>query len=319
MSTLYVFDAASRLDQPVPLDAFPSLQRQLGLQLPDRLNPRTRELGAGWRSELGDNPTALANRALAHIRSEGFAYTLSPPPLVGAHRMDEFLFETREGFCEHYAAAFVVLMRSAGVPARVVTGYLAGPYNLIGNYWVVRNSDAHAWAEILIGGNAWVRIDPTSAIAPDRVNRSGTASMVDTFGDLRVAARAARPGGCRTGLVEPQHGAFRQPAPAEPVRRTGLRSFRLAPHGRLDRRRPGSVRCTDRRHFLAAASAPARRSGAGPLPPLRSRVEPSRHQRGACRRRGRPGAARVTGAAGSGESDRPSGRRLRSLALWRRR
>lgn len=185
VASLYVFDAASRLDQPVPLSAFPSLQRRFGLQLPTHLNPRTRELAQEWRRAVGNDPLALAERAMRHIRNERFSYSLTPPPLVGAHRMDEFLFETREGYCEHYASAFVVLMRSAGVPARVVTGYMGGDYNGIGNYWVVRNSDAHAWAEILIGGNAWVRIDPTSAIAPDRVNRSGSASMVDTFGDLQ--------------------------------------------------------------------------------------------------------------------------------------
>lgn len=183
VTTLYAFSAASRLDQPVPVDAYPALQHQHGLQLPEGLNPRMRALAAQWRSELGDDPMALAQRALAHIRSEGFAYSLSPPPLVGAHRMDEFLFETREGFCEHYAAAFVVLMRSAGVPARVVTGYLGGAYNLIGEYWVVRNSDAHAWAEILVESTGWVRIDPTSAITPERIDQSGTALSAGAFGD----------------------------------------------------------------------------------------------------------------------------------------
>jgi hypothetical protein len=130
-------------------------------------------LALGWREQIGDDRLALAQRALQHIQSENFAYTLTPRPLVGANRMDEFLFETREGFCEHYAAAFVVLMRSAGVPARVVTGYLGGAYNDIGDYWLIRNSDAHAWAEILIEDRGWVRVDPTAAIAPERVDQSG--------------------------------------------------------------------------------------------------------------------------------------------------
>lgn len=182
VSSLYAFSAASRLDQPVPVSAYPLLQRNYGLQVPDRLNPRTRALAEQWRAEVGDDPMALSNRALTHIRSEGFAYSLSPPPLVGAHRMDEFLFETREGFCEHYAAAFVLLMRNAGVPARVVTGYLGGAYNQIGDYWVVRNSDAHAWAEILVEGSGWVRVDPTGAIAPERVDQSG-AFAGNTGGD----------------------------------------------------------------------------------------------------------------------------------------
>ncbi len=185
VASLYVFNASSRLDQPVTISALPSLQHNYGLQLPANLNPRTRELAQQWRRAVGNDPLALAERAMRHIRNERFSYTLTPPPLVGAHRMDEFLFETREGYCEHYASAFVVLMRSAGVPARVVTGYMGGDYNRIGDYWVVRNSDAHAWAEILVNGNAWVRLDPTSAIAPDRVNRSGSDSIVETLGNFQ--------------------------------------------------------------------------------------------------------------------------------------
>lgn len=167
---IIAFEAASALDQPVPVNAAPHSQRKQGLRLPDGLNPKTAALAQSWRDELGDDPLALSARALQYIRTENFGYTLTPPPLVGAHRMDEFLFETRLGFCEHYAAAFVVLMRNAKVPARLVTGYLAGTYNSIGDYWLIRNSDAHAWAEILIDGTGWVRVDPTTAIAPERID-----------------------------------------------------------------------------------------------------------------------------------------------------
>jgi protein-glutamine gamma-glutamyltransferase len=170
---LYAYDGASAIDQPVPLNAVPQTQRRQGLQLPIGSNPRAAALAQSWREQVGDDRLALAQRALQHIQTENFAYTLTPLPLVGANRMDEFLFETREGFCEHYSAAFVVLMRSAGVPARVVTGYLGGAYNDIGDYWLIRNSDAHAWAEILIEDRGWVRVDPTAAIAPERVDQSG--------------------------------------------------------------------------------------------------------------------------------------------------
>ncbi|MCB1598442.1 MAG: DUF3488 domain-containing transglutaminase family protein [Rhodanobacteraceae bacterium] len=172
---IYAYEAASALEQPVPVSTAPATQITDGLRLPENSNPRTAALAQSWREELGDDRLALAQRALQYIQSENFGYSLTPPPLVGAHRMDEFLFETREGFCEHYAAAFVVLMRSAGVPARVVTGYLGGSYNDIGDYWLIRNSDAHAWAEILIEGRGWVRVDPTAAIAPERVDQSGAA------------------------------------------------------------------------------------------------------------------------------------------------
>jgi len=199
VTSLYAFEAWAALDQPVPLWAAPSVQRENGLQLPPDLNPRTAALARSWRAAIGDDPIALAERAMTYIRSENFGYSLSPPPLVGAHRMDEFLFETRQGFCEHYAAAFVVLMRGAGVPARVVTGYLGGDYNRVGGYWIVRNSDAHAWVEILVDGRGWIRADPTAAIAPERVEQSGSSFAGQAIGDdiewlrsLRERADAAR-------------------------------------------------------------------------------------------------------------------------------
>jgi len=98
---------------------------------------------------------------------EAFFYTLMPP-LLGANPVDEFLFATRRGFCEHYASAFVVILRAAGIPARVVTGYQGGSINPNGNYMIVRQSDAHAWAEAIIGGQ-WRRFDPTAAVAPSRI------------------------------------------------------------------------------------------------------------------------------------------------------
>jgi transglutaminase-like putative cysteine protease len=144
-----------------------AFDRAVTLRLPNNFNPRTLELGAHWRAE-GLPATALAQRALGMFRHDGFSYTLKPPTL-GRDSVDEFLFETRRGFCEHYASSFTILMRAAGVPARVVTGYLGGERNAVGDYYVVNQSDAHAWSEIWIEGSGWTRVDPTAAVAPDRV------------------------------------------------------------------------------------------------------------------------------------------------------
>ncbi|WP_425401150.1 transglutaminaseTgpA domain-containing protein [Algiphilus sp.] len=141
--------------------------RERALQLPADVNPRTRALAADWRRQT-PQAVALAQRALAFYRNEGFAYTLSPP-LLGADSVDAFLFDARRGFCEHFAGSFVTLMRAAGVPARVVLGYQGAERSQVGDYYIVRQSDAHAWAEIWVDGAGWLRIDPTAAVAPDRI------------------------------------------------------------------------------------------------------------------------------------------------------
>ena len=149
------------------------------LALPDGLHPRTR----AWAAELGRQnaiaqaPDAarradvLAVALIAHIRQAGYAYTLSPGEL-GPQPLDRFWLDTRSGFCEHYATAFVVVMRSLGVPARIVTGYQGGVINPIDGVLEVRQSDAHAWSEYWRPGDGWVRVDPTAAIAPERINGS---------------------------------------------------------------------------------------------------------------------------------------------------
>ena len=145
--------------------------RQYALALPEGYNPRTVALAQQWRREAGPgnaaNDAAIVQRAMRMIRSE-FAYTLATP-LLGRNSVDEFLFDYKAGFCEHFSSAFVVLMRAAGIPARVVTGYAGGYRNPIGGYWLVRNSDAHAWAEVWLEGRGWVRVDPTAAVAPERI------------------------------------------------------------------------------------------------------------------------------------------------------
>lgn len=139
---------------------------QRSLALPDGRNAQTRQLAAAWRASK-QSPEAIIQKALALFANE-FFYTLQPP-LLGENSIDEFLFQTKRGFCEHYAAAFVVLMRNAGIPARVVGGYQGGERNPVDGYLVVRQSDAHAWAEVWLEGRGWVRIDPTAAVSPARI------------------------------------------------------------------------------------------------------------------------------------------------------
>jgi protein-glutamine gamma-glutamyltransferase len=140
---------------------------QTARELPPEANPRSVALGRNWRRQAG-SPERVVALALSHFRKEPYVYTLEPP-LLGVNPVDDFLFRTRAGFCEHYASAFVTLMRAAGIPARVVTGYQGGEFNRFGGYLVVRQSDAHAWAEVWLDKRGWVRIDPTAAVSPLRV------------------------------------------------------------------------------------------------------------------------------------------------------
>jgi transglutaminase-like putative cysteine protease len=139
------------------------------LELPRGFHPRAIELASQWRGK-SQSAAEVVRRALEYFRTEPFYYSLAPPELPG-DSVDEFLFDTRRGFCEHYTAAFTVLMRAAGIPARVVTGYQGGEYNAIGGYLVVRQRDAHAWSEVWLGDRGWVRVDPTAAVAPNRIDR----------------------------------------------------------------------------------------------------------------------------------------------------
>ena len=164
-------------------------ERIRGLQLPLRGNPRARELAADWRKR-DPRPEALVNAALTLFREQPFYYTLTPP-LLGGEIVDDFLFRTRQGFCEHYANAFVFLMRAAGVPARVVTGYQGGEMNALGGYMIVRQSDAHAWAEVWLAGRGWARVDPTGAVAPNRV-QEGIYTALPDAGVLPFLARRGR-------------------------------------------------------------------------------------------------------------------------------
>ncbi|MGO9931499.1 MAG: DUF3488 and DUF4129 domain-containing transglutaminase family protein [Steroidobacteraceae bacterium] len=147
-------------------------------------NPRTLQLAQELRSAHPDDMD-FVRAVLAIFTQQEFYYTLSPPKL-GGNPVDEFLFDTKRGFCEHYASAFAALARAAGIPARVVTGYQGGTLNPFGDYWILRQSDAHAWDEVWIGGRGWVRVDPTSAIAPQRVE-GGLTDAADA--DEALASR----------------------------------------------------------------------------------------------------------------------------------
>ena len=137
-------------------------------QLPPGFNPRTLELAQRLRAENpGADGAALVEAALRLLRTGGYTYTLAPG-VYGAHTADEFWFDRKEGFCEHIASAFVVLARGMNIPARVVTGYQGGAPNPVDGYWIVRQSDAHAWTEVWLEGRGWVRVDPTSVVAPGR-------------------------------------------------------------------------------------------------------------------------------------------------------
>lgn len=145
------------------------------LRMPAKASPRARALAESWKQQSAD-PREIIRQALTMFREQPFIYTLAPPQL-GDDPVDEFLFTTRSGFCEHYASSFTFMMRAAGIPARVVTGYLGGEINPVDGYLVVRQSEAHAWTEVWLTGEGWVRVDPTAAVSPLRVE-SGLAAAV---------------------------------------------------------------------------------------------------------------------------------------------
>jgi transglutaminase-like putative cysteine protease len=158
-----------------------SLTRRIDLALPPDRNARSLALGRSLREHASDD-AAFVTATIDYFRNGDFEYTLTPPRL-SLNSVDDFLFGTRQGFCGHFASSFVTLMRAGGVPARVVTGYLGGEWNPVGGYLTVRQSHAHAWAEVWLEGRGWIRVDPTAAVAPERLTRD----IFDFIGD---AARA---------------------------------------------------------------------------------------------------------------------------------
>lgn len=148
--------------------------------LPDGRNPQTLELAAVMREAAGSDERYIA-AVLQKFHNEEFFYTLRPPPL-GRDPVDRFLFDTRRGFCEHYASAFATMMRAAGIPSRIVLGYQGGELNPLGNYMLVRQSDAHAWTEVWLPERGWHRVDPTAAVAPERIQSGMSGARFDEIG-----------------------------------------------------------------------------------------------------------------------------------------
>ncbi len=156
--------------------------RQRNLALPDAYNPRSRALAEQWRAQSVSD-AAIMETALRYYREQGFVYTLSPPKL-GLDSVDDFLFRTKRGFCEHFASSFVFLMRAAGIPARIVAGYQGGRVNPFENYLLVYQYDAHAWAEVWLPERGWQRVDPTAAVAPDRIELGSERAFASEDGFL---------------------------------------------------------------------------------------------------------------------------------------
>ncbi len=145
-------------------------RREAELALPSNLNPLTREWVERQVNAVGNGPE-LITRVLSYFREQPFYYTLQPPKIDDDDFVDEFIFQSLRGFCEHYAYSFVVMMRMAGIPARIIGGYQGGELNTLNNTLIVRQFDAHAWVEVWLEDRGWVRVDPTAAVAPERVEQ----------------------------------------------------------------------------------------------------------------------------------------------------
>jgi len=170
------YDAVSYLDYRTDVD-LTDFAKDFYTKVPTESNQRTQELAQRMHAEAGSD-IAFIDNVMRRFNQQEYYYTLEPPPL-GSNSVDRFLFETRQGFCEHYASAFAVMMRAAGIPARVVLGYQGGEVNPMGGHMIVRQSDAHAWNEVWLEGLGWRRVDPTGAVAPERIEIGRSGSMFD--------------------------------------------------------------------------------------------------------------------------------------------
>ncbi|MCR9279144.1 MAG: DUF3488 and transglutaminase-like domain-containing protein [Pseudomonadaceae bacterium] len=180
---------AARLPAPVQ-----SQMLRRDLQLPADQEMRTRAFARQLYAQLGEDPDAYLDYLLRYIREQPYGYTLNPPAAGTRDSVDRFWFDTRRGFCTHYAGALVVLLRAVDIPARMVGGYQGGEVNPVTGHLVVRSRDAHAWVEALLPERGWLRIDPTAAVAPNRIEQGLEAALSD-------ADRAAR-AGFANGLLD---------------------------------------------------------------------------------------------------------------------
>jgi len=161
------YEVISQL-KPEPMSSLPPTRRKWALQLPSRISPRIQALAQEW-VESSSSHSDIIRKAEQFFKTSGFVYTLQPGPMNPKDPLDDFLFNRRQGCCEHYAAAFTLLMRYAGIPSRVVLGYQGGEYNDAGDYLQITQADAHAWSEIWLEGRGWLRIDPTAWVSPERI------------------------------------------------------------------------------------------------------------------------------------------------------
>jgi transglutaminase-like putative cysteine protease len=165
----------------VSTDTLSRFARQFDTRVEKSRNPRSQALARRMRAAAPDVPSYV-NSVVALFRDGHFEYTLTPP-LLDLDSVDDFLFNTRRGFCGHFASAFALLMRAGDVPARVVTGYQGGEWNPIGGYLLIRRSDAHAWVEVWEDGRGWTRVDPTAVVAPERLRR-GILDLLPSAGSV---------------------------------------------------------------------------------------------------------------------------------------
>ena len=196
VTSLTTYDAVS-YTQTRSTSPLSRLARRNETELPAERNTRSIGLAREMHERSGSD-RAFVLAVLEYLRTGGFVYSLTPP-LLDFNSVDDFLFNTRSGFCGHYASAFVTLMRAADIPARVVTGYLGGEWNPIGEYFIVRQSDAHSWAEVWLEDRGWTRVDPTAVVEPDRLTR-GMLDLLPGAGSTETRLVRASP-----ALVELLH------------------------------------------------------------------------------------------------------------------
>jgi hypothetical protein len=189
ISKVVRYSVVSALHPKEP-ESITDTHRRWALQLPSDQNSQLFDLARSWR-DTASSDTEIVQKALDYFKNNGFVYTLTPGTMDSEAPLEDFLFNKRKGFCEHYAATFTLLMRAAGVPARMVLGYQGGEYNTVGSYLVVRQSDAHAWSEVWLEDKGWQRVDPTAAVSPERVEYGMEVSRtLSSMGPLEDGSRS---------------------------------------------------------------------------------------------------------------------------------
>jgi transglutaminase-like putative cysteine protease len=151
-------------------------RRRLETDFPRGLNPLTEAWVRDLHSQYS-NDRDFVSALLNYFGTQPFYYTLEPPEILSPDFVDKFMFDSRRGFCEHYAYSFVAMLRMVGIPARIIAGYQGGEVNPLNNTLIVRQFDAHAWAEVWFGDGGWTRIDPTAAVAPSRIELGMEAAL----------------------------------------------------------------------------------------------------------------------------------------------